>query len=602
MRQPAAFDIVKAIKQFVSENEAKIMSPEDSMHVVGNFLTNVADSFRTHELWKGASEEDLDNAAEGLEKYVMSKMYRVYFQPRLSDDAVKDEILRDRIKLLSFLEPQHLDIEERCCRADLFEGAAGELVKMDSYKAPRDKIICILNAAKLLTKVLQDAHCDGADAFLPVLIYATLRANPPHLYSNLQFIHRFRNPAKLTGEAGYYLTHMFGAVAFIERLDASQLSIDPHAFEAGLSRTIQAHPASIAATAPAPATAPQHLSGAELMDTISQPPPSFPAPAAPAPVPVLTQPPLQPTLLSQPSTKAPSPLVASSSPAPSLGALSLVDTSRATPLLDLSANPHTNPTPIFSSSGHDLASLDPFSTTTPSPRAAAAALDSRPGGDLAGLHLPSTLARFSMLAQPAAAALPAPVPMQHDAGDFGSFSSSPAPAGAAASTGAAGVGLGTSGASHASSTSTLSQINLGPSSRGSPTQQFPHPATTTTNAAAAAAMHHAGPGPASAATAQVPRVSELQRSISSSSRGAAQGSHAGPHGPAPSGAQGQDPFMEGGIQQLLAAVSEPPVTKFLHCTIEELGMADVPLLLADYKRLAALNDSLARTLRLNVSV
>jgi hypothetical protein len=56
------------------------------------------------------------------------------------------------------------------------------------------------------------------------------------------------------------------------------------------------------------------------------------------------------------------------------------------------------------------------------------------------------------------------------------------------------------------------------------------------------------------------------------------------------------------------------VEKFLTCTVEELGMvrcelsrvltvqADIPLLLSDYKRLASLNDSLMRTLRLNVAM
>ncbi len=54
----------------------------------GRFAPNPRASHRC----KGASEDDLANAAEGLEKYLMSKMYRVYFQPKMSDDAVKDEV------------------------------------------------------------------------------------------------------------------------------------------------------------------------------------------------------------------------------------------------------------------------------------------------------------------------------------------------------------------------------------------------------------------------------------------------------------------------------------------------------------------------------
>jgi hypothetical protein len=68
---------------------------------------------------------------------------------------------------------------------------------------------------------------EGADSFVPILIYVVLRANPEHLLSNVEyvqvfhrastneinktaqrFINRFRNPAKLQSEAGYYLSSL----------------------------------------------------------------------------------------------------------------------------------------------------------------------------------------------------------------------------------------------------------------------------------------------------------------------------------------------------------------------------------------------------------
>lgn len=49
------------------------------------------------------------------------------------------------------------------------------------YKAPRDKLVCILNCCKVITNLLHNASIasnenpPGADEFLPVLIYVTLK-------------------------------------------------------------------------------------------------------------------------------------------------------------------------------------------------------------------------------------------------------------------------------------------------------------------------------------------------------------------------------------------------------------------------------------------
>lgn len=53
-----------------------------------------------------------------------------------------------------------------------------------------------------------EASDTSADAFVPLLIYVVLQANPEHLVSNIQYILRFRNQDKLGGEAGYYLSSL----------------------------------------------------------------------------------------------------------------------------------------------------------------------------------------------------------------------------------------------------------------------------------------------------------------------------------------------------------------------------------------------------------
>lgn len=103
-------------------------------------------------------------------------------------------------------------------------------MKIKSYRAPRDKIICVLNCCKVIfgmpppceegendtlinpsLGLLKNAKSDtSADSFMPLLIYVALQANPEHLVSNVQYILRFRNQDKLAGEAGYYLSSLVG--------------------------------------------------------------------------------------------------------------------------------------------------------------------------------------------------------------------------------------------------------------------------------------------------------------------------------------------------------------------------------------------------------
>jgi hypothetical protein len=110
-------------------------------------------------------------------------------------------------------------------------------------------------------------HDQSADSFIPLLIYTVLRANPPNLVSNVQYILRFRNANKLTGEAGYYVSSLVGtiqnmhrktvflilmlqkggAIEFVEKLDRTFLTISDAEFEknveAAVSTIAEGHPA-----------------------------------------------------------------------------------------------------------------------------------------------------------------------------------------------------------------------------------------------------------------------------------------------------------------------------------------------------------------------
>ena len=109
-----------------------------------------------------------------------------------------------------------------------------ELQKINHYKAPRDKMVCILNCCKVISNLLTHAREGqpyGADEFLPLLIYITLKANPEDLHSNIHYITNYRHPSKLAAEAGYFFTQLVSAVHFLETMEATSLSIDPEEFK-----------------------------------------------------------------------------------------------------------------------------------------------------------------------------------------------------------------------------------------------------------------------------------------------------------------------------------------------------------------------------------
>ncbi|OZJ02168.1 hypothetical protein BZG36_05238, partial [Bifiguratus adelaidae] len=233
MRKRSAIPITRYFKSFLREFDRRPWTVNEQIKIIQDFLeasVGICSAHSAHPL-KCCTEQEFDNAKEGMEKLVMNRLYSRLFSPTTTDDRERDAILHQKIYMFKWVTEAHLDIPVTSHNESFLKFAQTELLKINNYKAPRDKLICVLNCCKVIFGLIRHVGGDaGADKFLPILIYVVLKANPPRLVSNVQYIQRFRNPDVLQSEAGYYLTNLMAAISFIETLEAKNLSISEEEF------------------------------------------------------------------------------------------------------------------------------------------------------------------------------------------------------------------------------------------------------------------------------------------------------------------------------------------------------------------------------------
>ncbi|KAI9280683.1 hypothetical protein BY458DRAFT_289189 [Sporodiniella umbellata] len=189
MKDPSAALVERYTKGFISAfYRREVWTVNEQIKFIQDFLNFTFVRMRDCDVWKDISEKEFDNTKEGMEKLVMNRLYNVTFSPNTMDDKEQDSILRHKISIFRWVRENHLDIPLTDDNESFLTFAESELLKMNNYKSPRDKLICILNCCKVIFGLIKhmDNEEGGADVFLPLLIYVVIRANPPRMISNVQ--------------------------------------------------------------------------------------------------------------------------------------------------------------------------------------------------------------------------------------------------------------------------------------------------------------------------------------------------------------------------------------------------------------------------------
>nr|XP_057936201.1 RAB guanine nucleotide exchange factor (GEF) 1, like isoform X1 [Doryrhamphus excisus] len=214
------------------------MGADDMSECVQDFYQNLSERLQSQ--FK-SSPEHIEGIMDEVERYMMTRLYKEVFCPETSDDEKKDLAIQKRIRALHWVTIEMLCVpvdEEVPEVSDSVVKAITDVIEIDSRRVPKDKLACITRCSKHIFNAIRISKKEAASAddFLPTVIYIVLKANPPRLQSNIQYITRFCNPSRLmTGEDGYYFTNLCCAVAFIEKLDGKSLNMTSEEFDLYMS-------------------------------------------------------------------------------------------------------------------------------------------------------------------------------------------------------------------------------------------------------------------------------------------------------------------------------------------------------------------------------
>eukprot|EP00929_Paragymnodinium_shiwhaense_P082968 TRINITY_DN44005_c0_g1_i1.p1 TRINITY_DN44005_c0_g1~~TRINITY_DN44005_c0_g1_i1.p1 ORF type:complete len:493 (-),score=108.14 TRINITY_DN44005_c0_g1_i1:185-1663(-) len=239
LKHPSAQPLLQSLRDFIDSFAPAGLTRVEAAKSVSQYLSKAERvMFDCVVFSADADEQGRALQAEGLEAFLLKKLHPNLFSMD-PIDVRQDAQLRKRIGSLGWVGFGHLGLMA-AVEAPLLELAIKQLSLMDAYKAPRDKLVCVQNACNVINNVLKltitEQNAPGkrpfsADDFLPLLIFAVVRANPRHLHSNLEFIAHFRHPSRLRGEPAYFLTNLQSAVAFIQNATPKDLDVTTAEFD-----------------------------------------------------------------------------------------------------------------------------------------------------------------------------------------------------------------------------------------------------------------------------------------------------------------------------------------------------------------------------------
>ncbi|XP_038045774.1 GTPase-activating protein and VPS9 domain-containing protein 1-like isoform X2 [Patiria miniata] len=218
----------RSIHKFIVDFKA-LTAADEKTQLVKFFLRTLNNWIMDDPIWEAASETQMIDAEVATERAIMSRIYKLALYPNEEADVARDRVLQAHIYRLSrviTVNHKALQIPEKYGREAPWPAAQAEILNINVYKTPKDKMGCVYRCCKVIMNLLSLANENsavGADDFSPVLMYVLIKANPPGLLSTVQYVNSFyfegEQLRESDGEEQYWWIQFCGAIEYIKTLD-----------------------------------------------------------------------------------------------------------------------------------------------------------------------------------------------------------------------------------------------------------------------------------------------------------------------------------------------------------------------------------------------
>lgn len=206
--------------------------PNDVSKAFLAYMQIVREALRCHPMYSGAKDEELDQLVEEVEKHLTRRMYREIFP---MEPTAKDFCLHEAAGKLAWVQPEHLDIPLHNRNEAMWKYAIQALKDTDERMSPVEKLNCLVECITIIVNVLE--LCSSSDAgissddSLPIIIYIVIKAQPKWMYSNLNYINKFRDQSKMLAQSGFCFSQIQSAIQFIENVGPSCFTLPAEEYE-----------------------------------------------------------------------------------------------------------------------------------------------------------------------------------------------------------------------------------------------------------------------------------------------------------------------------------------------------------------------------------